>query len=388
MRTLEISTCTLTMSTCACASLSSPKALRVRCRKARLQLTHLERAHVDAARRAASWSRAIEQAAQPLLSEPLTPSCVASRLVSRLRLSATLPLYRAAAVVAGCLGGVLVWSELGLLLQWVIRLSMPAGSKSAQAAVEAVDPIGELLIGERILEMAQGLASPLPLLLPLLWLRYCVGWALARIGVMAPRRLRGGHCTHSTVLLLDAASNCRLTMSLCYHFTVLLHATADVNRSGKWVSSRHQPSSFFCLFEARDAVVLAGSNADVYPPLCSALLFALATLYALNVYERLVAACAAASASFARCRRPEVMGGAARTGGAESRPAGGGSGRLAELREPLLERTKPNQGQGSVMSDAPDLDGTPRACASATWPGTMPGTSAQQDGSHNSSLHS
>ena len=56
------------------------------------------------------------------------------------------------------------------------------------------------------------LSAPPPLLLflPLLWLRYCVGWAVERIGggvvVSAPRRLRGSQCTDSTALLLDAAS--------------------------------------------------------------------------------------------------------------------------------------------------------------------------------------
>ena len=108
--------------------------------------------------------------------------------------------------------------------------------------------------------------------------------------------MRGGRCTHSTALLRDAASNCRLTMSLCYHFAALLHATADLDRRGRWSSSHHRPSPFFCLLEGREALH-AVDELDVYPPLCVVPLFAFSAVYACNVHEWLDGACAASSAA-------------------------------------------------------------------------------------------
>jgi hypothetical protein len=135
------------------------------------------------------------------------------------------PLLRAAAALAFVLGAMLAWAELCLLLQWLVRIgAFPWWNRNGERDEDedGGDPLRALLLGRAFLSAAEAAQAPLLLLVPVLWMRFCISWSLARMhrGVLALRRDHKGN--DSSALLLDATNNIRLTLALCFNFDCLL----------------------------------------------------------------------------------------------------------------------------------------------------------------------
>lgn len=97
-----------------------------------------------------------------------------------------------------------------------------------------------LLLGRALLSAAEYGESPLLLLLPVLWMRFCIGWSLARMhrGVLALRSdLKGND---SSTLLLDATNNIRLTLALCFNFGCLLQVRPHLSQRTLLHTHAHQ----------------------------------------------------------------------------------------------------------------------------------------------------
>lgn len=162
------------------------------------------------------------------------------------------PLLRAAAALSLVLGTMLAWSEICLLLQWLVRIgAFPWWTRNGERAEdeEGGDPLRALLLGRALLSAAESGESPLLLLIPVLWMRFCIGWSLARMqhGVLALRRER--NCNDSSTLLLDATNNIRLTLALCFNFGCLLQVRMPLRpqpSSTDPVPCSYTPSTWFC----------------------------------------------------------------------------------------------------------------------------------------------
>jgi len=243
------------------------------------------------ARQRERWVLAqLDSAEERLLAPPVRATSVLRRAGARVCVHALMPSMRLGAVAVATLGVVLVWSEVCLLLQWLIRVV--ADIRASKAAALS-DPIGGVLLGKALFDVAQrGSSVPfLPWLLlfaPLVLLRFCVGWAQERLQT-STLALRGQQCTPSCNLLYDASCSCRLTLSLCFHYVCLLQGSADVDRHGEWAGNG-EPSAFFCLYESMNDVSLFGRlTDDFYPPLCFSLLLVLCLFYRYDIWSRVLA---------------------------------------------------------------------------------------------------
>jgi len=122
------------------------------------------------------------------------------------------PLLRTGAVLSAALGGLLAWSELCLLLQWLVRIGAFPWLAAVDGPANEPDPLGPVLLLHALLVAAQGSASPLHavllLLSPLLWMRFCVGWALRRMagGSLSLRREPRGNDSGALLLYFSDLS--------------------------------------------------------------------------------------------------------------------------------------------------------------------------------------
>ena len=207
-------------------TLSSLEGLRVRAHTARLAarsaVAEFER--VDALVKWWEWAVPLARRPLDIFGHETTVRGLCTALYTRSFVLSLRPILRTAAAISLVLGAALAWSELCLLLQWLVRIGAFPWWKRGSGKTEDqdCDPLGMLLLGHALLSTAQSGGSPLLLLLPVFWMRFCIGWALAKMhhGALALRRDRKGN--DSPMLLLDATNNLRLTLALCFNYVCLL----------------------------------------------------------------------------------------------------------------------------------------------------------------------
>ena len=277
-------------------TLESLESLRVRGRLLRLRMQHAGYAYERACSRDRWWRAAVRDSRRGPRGEWLSDYLASAARAATVRavLGSQRLLLRAAAALSVVMGGLLVWGELGLLFQWLLRMRRAVGPpRTPEGNVPDLEVYLEgllepLLVGNSLLAFAQREDNWLLLLVPLVWLRLCIGWSLSRMrgGAFA---LRSNRSTDSASLLYDATVKCQLTMSLCFNFVVLVQRTDDIDRRGEWVSTRATPSAVFCLYASKNQLSIFGHRTDdYYPPLCPALLLILSLLLGYDVYSRLL----------------------------------------------------------------------------------------------------